>query len=55
MLEYALILGVAAAMSIGFTLAFGGAIQKGFTKFNAILEKELSTGSFREKLQIWEN
>lgn len=58
-LEYALLLGIAAALSVGFTAFFKGMMEKGIQTFNAVLEKELCTGNsdgeYREACSSWEN
>ena len=54
LLEYALLLAVAAILSVGFTATFKGIITQGMYTFNAVMEQELATGSYPGK-DLWEN
>lgn len=55
LIEYALLLAIAAGVSLSFTSFFSNATKNGIFVFNAVLEKELATGSFANKLNIWQN
>jgi len=55
LVEYALLIGIAAVLSVGFFVTFSGLIQEGITHFNALLERDLRAGSFNEVITIWEN
>lgn len=54
-LEYALLMGTAAALGLGFYSSFQGTINQAVVGFNAILEKELVSGNFNESRTTWEN
>lgn len=44
--EYVLLLSVIGAMALGFTIGFNRLIQDGLTRFNTVLERDLSPGSW---------
>ena len=48
-LEYVLLLSVLALMSFGFVKTINAGLQTGITYFTAVLEQDLSPGSYREK------
>jgi hypothetical protein len=56
LMEYVLLLSAAALLSVGLATSFQKLTQFGFAKFNAVLESELRTGSFGDRLlRAWEN
>lgn len=55
LVEYALLLMIAAGLAVGFYRFFFGRMQAGILTFNAVLESELRTGEFPSKIAIWEN
>lgn len=48
LLEYVLLLSMAAVISVGFLASFRQIMGQGLIGFNAVLEKELQTGGIRE-------
>ena len=52
-LEYVLLLSILGLIALGFVSAFGNLMGENITRFNVVLEKELSTGSFPEKIGAW--
>lgn len=55
LLEYVLLLSLVAAIAIGFRSSFGVFMSTGITRFNAQLEKELTSAGFAEAKSLWEN
>lgn len=58
-IEYALLLGLAAIISIGFVSTFSTVIRTSMMTFGAVLERELTNGDwaggFQEAGNAWEN
>lgn len=52
-LEYVLLLSILGLIALAFVTFFSETMGTGITRFNAVLEKELATGSFREKTTTW--
>lgn len=51
--EYVLVLAMIGVVALGITEAMNTVLQSGITKFTAVLEKDLSTGSYGEKFDQW--
>lgn len=45
LVEYVLLIGLAASISVAFMMSFKDFMQDGIRKFNAVLERDLRTGS----------
>lgn len=54
-LEYALLIATAALLGLSFHGAFQGIVGQGMLAFNAVLERELTSGNFAEAFNGWEN
>lgn len=57
MVEYVLLLCIAASLAIGFNTFFRQAVGFGILRFNAVLESELRSGEFENPSTVgmWEN
>jgi len=58
LVEYVLLIGIAASVSLGFMFTFKDFMQQGILKFNAVLERDLRTGSYPDAggpVGIWDN
>ena len=57
LVEYVILLSIAATISLTFFATFNRLIQEGIQRFNAVFESELRTGELNgtEHLDIWKN
>ncbi len=53
--EYAILIGLAAMVSLGVSTAFRGIFADSMLRFSAELEKDLVSGGFVEADSMWEN
>lgn len=56
LIEYALLISIAASLALAFTGFFTRSIGQGIQRFNAVLESELRSSGYRGAgVEIWEN